>query len=83
MADIERVVYESLRRCGVADLERLTQAVTGGIRREFRGWVYVDRGYNCRNAEIRASLSSGEPVQRVAARHGLTPARVRQIGGLG
>lgn len=79
---IEAVVYEVLRNCGVHDADRLTQAVTDGLRRRYAGgWVYVDRGLGARNAAIRAALDAGHPPCRVATQYHLSPSQVYRIRG--
>lgn len=79
MADIDRVVYESLRASGAADLDRLTRAVTGGLRRELRGWVYIDRGFSARNAEIRHALNNGVSARNLAQQHALSLSQIYRI----
>lgn len=79
MADIERTIKEALQGQGVERAEQLTSVVANRLRRDYAGWLYIDRGFSTRNAEIRQSVAAGETVRGIAARHGLTPARVRQI----
>lgn len=79
MADIDRVVYQSLRESGVTDLDRLTRAVTGGLRRELRGWVYIDRGFAARNAEIRHAMANGASARDLAQQHALSPSQIYRI----
>lgn len=80
MAEIEKVIYESLRNSGVSDPGRITRIVSDGLRREYCGTsVYIDRNFQSRNECIKNQVLSGADIRSVAKTHSITPHRVKRI----
>jgi Mor family transcriptional regulator len=80
MAEIEKVIYESLKRGGVTDPDRITRLVTNGLRREFCGTsIYIDRNFKQRNEMIKIRFNSGCDIAAIARDYSVTPRRISRI----
>lgn len=80
MAEIEKVIYESLRQGGVSDPDRITRIVSDGLRREFCSkFVYIGRDFKARNEAIKSQVLSGADMRDVAEKHAITPHRIKRI----
>lgn len=79
LADLQRVTADSLRRFGLADADQIAAWLMKDLRRELAGCsVYVSKGFQARNQEIRLAFN-GRNAAKLAAQYGITRRRVDQI----
>lgn len=79
LADLQTLTVTSLARYGLADAEAITAHLLADLRRHLAGSVvYIDKGFQERNAQIRAAFN-GRNADKLAAQYGLTRRRIEMI----
>lgn len=79
LADLERVVLDSLIRYGLDDAERAALHLIHDVRRQLAGnCLYISRGFHARNRQIRIEFN-GRNSEKLAAQFGLSRRRIEQI----
>lgn len=82
LADLHTLTVTSLRRLGLADAEAITAHLIADLRRHLAGnTLYIDRGFQARNAQIRADFN-GRNAAKLAAQYGLSRRHIERIVNL-
>ena len=79
LADLHTLALMSLQRWGLADAEAVAAHLVADLRRQLAGnSIYVDRGFNARNQQIRAEFN-GRNSAKLAAQYGLSKRHIDRI----
>lgn len=79
LADLQTLTVLSLRRWGLDDAEAITAHLLADLRRQLAGSaVYINRGFQERNQQIRAAFN-GRNSAKLAAQYGLSRRHIERI----
>lgn len=79
LADLQAVTVDSLRRWGLVDAEQVAAHLIADLRRNLAGnTLYIDRGFQARNARIRAEFN-GRNWAKLATQYGLSRRHIERI----
>lgn len=79
LADLETLTVASLQRLGLVNAEAITAHLLADLRRHLGGGtLYIHKGFQSRNAQIRAAFN-GRNTAALAAQYGLSRRHIERI----